>query len=154
MKRFRFIACILAVLLLAGCAASRAHYQHEQARLAAIHAAAGEPVGSFSYLATSIYSWEPLNEHELLIYTRPRKAWLLNVGVCPQLPYAISIGVTSHVGQVSTGLDKVLVGGNNFPCFIQKIQPVDVNELHKKMQARDGAKMMPEKKSSANTDSP
>lgn len=144
MKLYRSIACVLAIALLAGCAASKARYQHEQARLAAIHAAAGKPVGSFNYMVTSMYSWEPLNEHELLIYTRPNKAWLLNVGICPQLPYAISIGITSHVGQVSTGLDKVLVGGGNFPCHIQKIQPVDVDELHKKMEARKGAKVVPE----------
>lgn len=149
MKRYLAIAAVLATLLLvAGCAANRARYQREQARLAAIHAAAGKPVSSFNYMAMTMYSWEPLSEHELLIYTRPNEAWLLDVGLCPQLPYTVAIGLTSHVGQVGTMLDSVLVGGGNFPCTIQRIRPVDVGELKRKMQARDGAKIVPEPASS------
>src|SRR5699024_9080771 len=60
MKRYLAITVVLAALLtLVGCAANHARYQREQARLAAIHAAAGKPVNSFSYTATSMYSWEP-----------------------------------------------------------------------------------------------
>jgi len=149
MKRYLAITVVLAALLtLVGCAANHARYQREQARLAAIHAAAGKPVNSFSYTATSMYSWEPLGEHELLVYTRPNKAWLLDVGLCPQLPYAVAIGLTSHVGQVSSMLDSVLVGGGDYPCSIQRIRPVDVAELKRKMQAREGAKIVPEPASS------
>ncbi|HET7266501.1 MAG TPA: DUF6491 family protein [Oleiagrimonas sp.] len=149
MKMHLAIVSTLAVLLLAGCTAFHARYQREQARLSAIHAAAGKPVSSFNYMATTMYSWEPLNEHELLVYTRPNQAWLLNVGLCPQLPYTVAIGLTSHVGQVSTMLDSVLVGGSSFPCTIQKIQPVDVGELKQRMQARKGAKIVPAPASSA-----
>lgn len=155
MKRYLAIAAtLLALLLVAGCAANHARYQREQARLAAIHAAAGKPVSSFNYMAMTMYSWEPLSEHELLVYTRPDKAWLLDVGLCPQLPYAVAIGLTSHAGQVGTMLDSVLVGGGSFPCSIQKIRPVDVGELKRKMEARKGAKIVPEPASASSSDKP
>lgn len=133
----------LVAWLLGGCAASQARAEHDQARLAAIHAAAGEPVSSFHYMASSLYSWEPLNDNELLIYTRPNEAWLLNVGICPDLPYTVAIGLTEHTGMVNSRLDKVIVQGSNFPCHIQKIQPVDVSQLEQAMQRREGGKMVP-----------
>lgn len=147
MKRYPGITLVLVALLLGGCAFAKANYQHEKAHLAAIHAAAGKPVGSFNDMLTTVYSWEPLNESELLIYTRPHQAWLLNVGLCPQLPYTPTIGLTSHVGQVSVGLDSVLVAHGHFPCTIQKIQPVDVKELHRKMDVHKGGKIVSKKAS-------
>ncbi len=134
---------LASVLLLGACAASQARVERVRAHVAAVHAAAGEPVGSFSYMASSLYSWEPLNENELLVYTRPNRAWLLDVGLCPRLTSAIAIGLTSHVGQVSTSLDKVIVEGANHPCYIQQIRPVDVEQLEKAEQ-RPGGKVVAE----------
>lgn len=144
MKFLRLLSLLVLAMLLGACAANHARAQRDQARLAAVHAAAGKPVGSFNYMMSTLYSWQPLSEHELLIYTRPDKAWLLNVGVCPELPYTPAIGLTSHVGQVSTGLDSVIVNRGNFPCHIQKIQPVDVKLLKQKMAQRPGGKVVPE----------
>lgn len=148
MKLHQVITFALAGLLLAGCAATHARYQREQARLDAIHAAAGKPVGAFNFVARSIWSWEPLSEQELLVYTRPNQAWLLNVGLCPELPYTTSIALTSHVGQVSTMRDSVLVHRGDLPCNIQKIQPVDVAALRKPMPERAGGTVQPEPASS------
>lgn len=136
----RLLVLVLSALLLAACAANQARVQQH---LAAIHAAAGEPVGSFNYMANTLYSWEPLSENELLVYTRPNRAWLLDVGLCPRLPSAFAIGLTSHVGQVSSHLDKVIVQGAMHPCYIQKIRPVDVNRL-KKAEQRSGGKVVAE----------
>ncbi len=149
MKWYQGITFACAALLLAGCAASQARYQQEQARLAAIHAAAGKPVGSFNFFTRTVWSWEPLNEQELIVYTRPNQAWLLNVGLCPQLPYTTSIGLTSHIGQVSTMRDSVLVHGGSFPCTIQKIQPVDVSQLKQQMRQRKGGTIVPESAASS-----
>ena len=143
-KHARLLFLLVPVMLLGACAANHARAQRDQAHLAAVHAAAGKPVGSFNYMMSTLYSWEPLSENELLIYTRPDKAWLLNVGLCQELPYTTAIGLTSHVGQVSTGLDSVVVNRGNFPCRIQKIQPVDVKLLKQKMAQRPGGKMVPE----------
>ncbi|HEX7342089.1 MAG TPA: DUF6491 family protein [Rhodanobacteraceae bacterium] len=152
MKWHGFVVVACAGLMLAGCAASRARHQQERSRLAAIQAAAGKPVGAFDFMTRDLWSWEPLNEHELLVYTRPRQAWLLDVGVCPQLPYTVSIGLTSHVGQVSVMTDSVLVQGGMLPCTIERIRPVDVAKLHKEMQARKGGTMVPERAAHAHAD--
>ncbi len=130
-------------LALAGCAATQARAEREQAHAQAVHAAAGDPVGSFRYMAETLYSWEPLGDREVLIYTRPNRAWLLDVGMCPDLPFSQAIGLTSHTGQVSTGLDSVIVHGGNFPCRIQGIRPVDVKKLRQAADQRSGGKVVP-----------
>ena len=146
MKLLRITLMLATVLLLAACAANRAATtQREQAKLVAVHAAAGEPVNSFNFVTDTLYSWEPLSESELLVYTRPNQAWLLNVGACTELPYAIAIGLTSRLNQVSL-LDRVVLYGNgaNYPCSIRKIQPVNVKQLKRTMEQRPGGKIMPE----------
>lgn len=129
MKNGCLLALALAALLLAGCSTDMARAGRERAQLAAVHAAAGKPVSSFAYVAGTLYSWQPLNEREVLVYTRPRQAWLLNVGLCPELPYTVSLGLTAHVGRVSVLRDSVWVARGRYPCRIQKIQPVDVGKL-------------------------
>ncbi|HEX7339641.1 MAG TPA: DUF6491 family protein [Rhodanobacteraceae bacterium] len=148
MKLFPAGVCALAALLLAGCSLAMPRAEREHAYLAAVHAAAGKPVDSFTFVSGSLYSWRPLDENEVLVYTRPRKAWLLNVGLCPELPYTPTIGLTSHVGRVSVMTDSVLVARGHFPCRIQKIQPVDVDQLKQAMAPRKGGTITPAKASS------
>lgn len=149
MKRLHIGLVLSLVLALGGCAANQERAAQDQAHLAAVHAAAGKPVGSFNFFVSTLYSWEPLGQHEVLVYTRPDRAWLLDVGICPELPYALAIGITSHVGQVSSGIDSVVVGNGNFPCYIQKIRPVDVARLKQHSVPRTGGKMMPESSKAA-----
>lgn len=113
-------------LLCAGCS-SVPYAQRMSERQAAYAAAAGAPVRSFSFF--SLYSWEPLSDTELAVYTQPNKAWLLDLGGCQELLFVNSIGLTSNVNQVMVGFDKVLTGRHNFPCTITRIRPVDVKSL-------------------------
>lgn len=143
MKHAVSVLCGALLLLLAGCATQPASADHDRARLKAIHAAAGDPVSSFSNTVTGLYSWEPLGNSELLIYTRPNRAWLLDLGICPDLPYTPAIGLTTHVGQVSARLDSVIVGRSRIPCRIQSIRPVDVKKLKETMDQRRGGNVVP-----------
>lgn len=113
-------------LLCAGCS-SVPYAQRMSERQAAYAAAAGAPVRSFNFF--SLYSWEPLSDTELAVYTQPNKAWLLDLGGCQELLFVNSIGLTSNVNQVMVGFDKVLTGRHNFPCTITQIRPVDVKSL-------------------------
>jgi hypothetical protein len=97
-------------------------------RQAAYAAAAGAPVNSFRFF-TPLWSWEALGPDQVVIYTRPKQAWLLDVPGCNQLPFANAIGLTSNLNQVSIRFDKVIIDRNTFPCTIQKIRPVDVARL-------------------------
>lgn len=115
-----------AALLLGGCA-SGPRAQRDADHQAAYVAAAGAPVRSFRFF--TLYSWTPLGTSQLVVYTRPNEAWLLDVGNCPDLPFTASIGLTSNINQVMVPFDKVLTGRGNFPCTITQIRPVDVKQL-------------------------
>ncbi|WP_426690310.1 DUF6491 family protein [Rhodanobacter ginsengiterrae] len=117
---------LMLALVTAGCS-SVPYAQRMSQRQAAYAAAAGAPVRSFHYF--SLYSWEPLSDTELAVYTRPNQAWLLELGGCQDLMFTNTIGLTSNINQVMVGFDKVLTGRRNFPCTITGIRPVDVKSL-------------------------
>ena len=120
---------LIAALILALAACSSAPYkQRVSERQAAYAAAAGAPVKYFRFF--TLYSWEPLSDRQLAIYTRPNEAWLLDLGGgCPDISFVNTIGLTSNLNQVMVGFDKVLTGRNNFPCTISQIRPVDMKSL-------------------------
>ena len=64
-------------LLLAGCCQRLVVPSAQSQREAAYAAAAGAPVKSFRFF--NLYSWEPLGDSQLVVYTRPNEAWLLEV---------------------------------------------------------------------------
>lgn len=123
MQVTRFTLLPLAFLVLAGCA-SLPSQQHRSERQAAYLAAAGAPVGNFTF--ASFYSWEPLTEKQLVVYTRPSQAWLLDLYGCQNLLYSDSIALTSNLNQVSTKFDQVLTQRGYVPCTISQIRPVNL----------------------------
>jgi len=134
MRYVRLAYCAACVLAAAACS-SVPYAQRQADRLAEYTAAAGAPVSSFRFL--SLYSWEPLSDTELAVYTRPNQAWLLDIdGGCTALAYTQSIGLTSYMHQVTAGFDKVLTGHRDIPCTIARIRPVDVTHLKEAQKAR------------------
>lgn len=140
MTVMRFLMVVGACAL--GACSSVPSAQHQAERLAAYAAAAGAPVSNFRFL--TLYSWEPLSDTALAVYTRPNEAWLLNVdGGCRDLTFTQSIGLTSNLNQVWVGFDKVLTGRGNFPCTITHIRPLDVRQLRATEQAQRQIKAQP-----------
>jgi len=134
MQFARWVFCTACVLAVGACG-SAPYAQRQAERLAAYTAVAGAPVSSFRFL--SLYSWEPLSDTELVVYTRPNQAWLLEVaGGCTALSYTPSIGITSYLHQVSRNFDKILTGRHNFPCTITGIRPLDITRFKATQQAR------------------
>ncbi|HEY0198752.1 MAG TPA: DUF6491 family protein [Rhodanobacter sp.] len=133
MKSLIPCAALLAIML-AGCSGVPLA-QRESQRQAAYAAAAGASVRSFRFF--NLYSWEPLDNGQMAVYTKPNEAWLLDLGgACPNLEFASAIGLTSQFDQVSVGFDKVLTGRGNYPCTITGIRPVDVSRLKLEQQAQ------------------
>jgi hypothetical protein len=127
MSMIRVLWATTLAALLAACA-SAPYAQRISERQAAYAAAAGAPVRQFRFF--TLYSWEPLSDNQLAVYTRPNEAWLLDLaGGCQDLTFVNSIGLTSNVNQVMVGFDKVLTGRRNFPCTISQIRPIDVKSL-------------------------
>jgi len=125
----RFTIPLACMALLAACATAP---RTPNAQLAMYRAHAGAPVPSFRYLGR-LDSWESLGDRTIAVWTRPREAWLLDLsGPCNGLDFTPVIGLTSQVGQVSAGFDKVLVhdpANFDIPCLIQTIRPLDVNAI-------------------------
>ncbi len=127
MSMIRILLATTLAAMLAACA-SAPYAQRTSERQAAYAAAAGAPVRNFRFF--SLYSWEPLSDSQLAVYTRPNEAWLLDLGGdCQDLAFVNSIGLTSSLNQVMVGFDRVLTGRGNFPCTISQIRPVDVKSL-------------------------
>ncbi|MEO8998165.1 MAG: DUF6491 family protein [Rhodanobacter sp.] len=127
MSMIRILLTTTFAMMLAACA-SAPYAQRTSERQAAYAAAAGAPVRHFRFF--SLYSWEPLSDSQLAVYTKPNEAWLLDLGGgCQDLAFVNSIGLTSNLNQVMVGFDRVLTGRGNFPCTISQIRPVDVKSL-------------------------
>lgn len=123
----RVLLAGIAAAVVAGCS-SVPYAQRLAERQAAYTAAAGAPVNHFSFFVP-MWSWEPLGSDQVVVYTKPKEAWLLDVPGCTELPYANAIGVTSNIHQVSINFDKVVTGRNELACTIRQIRPVDVAKL-------------------------
>jgi len=133
-----FLCSVVALgVVLAGCSGSYA--ERASQRQAAYAAAAGASVRSFHFFSP-LYSWESLSNQQLVVYTQPNQAWLLDVDMCPNLPFANAVGVTSNAHEVSVRFDRILVAGGgpggSLPCIIMQIRPVDLSQLKAARQAQ------------------
>ncbi len=140
MKIFPALPLLVLAVVLAAC--STVSTRDQSTRYAAYQAAAGAPVNHFQFV--NFYSWEPLGEQALAVYTRPRQAWLLDLaGPCRELPFANSVGLSSNANQVWTRFDKVYTGRDYFPCTIARIRPVDVTQLKRAEQQQRQVQVRP-----------
>jgi hypothetical protein len=122
--------------LLAACS-SAPYAQRTQQRQSAYNAAAEAPVRSFRFMTPGIWSWEPLSDTQLVVYTVPNTAYLLDVWSCPNLMWTQqAIGLTSTFREVSVNFDKVLTGRPYGPCMITKIRPIDLSKWKIERQAQ------------------
>jgi hypothetical protein len=121
--------CLAALAMLLGACSSVPYAERMAHRQADYAGSVGAPVASFRY-TTDLYSWEPVGDTQVAVYTKPREAYLLDLGVkCPDLGSNYDIGLTSSFGKVTAGFDKVLSGQRHVPCRIVQIRPVDVPRL-------------------------
>lgn len=120
-----FFSMALAVAL-SGCASNPSMGDSE--RLALYRAHAGAPVQSFHYFG-SIDGWTPLGDSAVAIWTRPNRAYLLELsGTCPDLDFAPAISLTHQSGTVYSRFDKVVplnTTSPSIPCYIRQISPLD-----------------------------
>lgn len=128
------LAALVVAFLLSACATRPGN--REAAALARYEAVAGESVASFRFQRLDGYT--VLGPDRLVIWTRPREAFLLAVDApCSELPWVSAIGLTSSLGSVHARFDAVLAGRER--CRIREIRPVDVKALREaERKARSG----------------
>ena len=130
MKPLQLCFGVLA-LALSACATGR---MSDNEKLALYRSHALPPVESFRYLSR-IDGWTPLGDSALAVWTRPNEAYLLEVdSPCPDLDFALAIGLTSQFGTVHSRFDKVIprtgvAGPQPMPCHIRQIRPLDVKAI-------------------------
>lgn len=90
---------------------------------------AGPAVDSFTYLRP-YYSWKPLGNLQLVVWTDINDAYLITVlPPCVGLDFANGIRVTSASHMVTRGIDAIDFDGQH--CFISQIRPVDYLAMKK-----------------------
>jgi hypothetical protein len=130
------LAAVAVVAALSACTRIGKDYTARmEARQQAYVTAAGEPVNSFHYF--NLWSWEPLSDSALAVYTRPDEAFLLDLdGRCRNLEFTNHIALTSSASEVSARFDRVITGPADAPCFIKQIRPVDIKKLDSPQQGK------------------
>lgn len=84
---------------------------------------AGAPLDRLTWLGR-FDSWESLGNDQLLVFTTPNDAYLIDVTPpCTDLPFVQHIALTSTGSTVSARLDSVIV--NKWQCQIAQIRKVD-----------------------------
>ncbi len=134
MKSRSLIATSVLAGLLVACS-SVPYAKRNSDRLAAYTAAAGAPVKSFRFFSP-LYSWEPLSNTQLVVYTKPKQAYLLDLDACINLQTTNGIGLTSNLGQVAVRFDRVITRSPPVPCVISQIRPIDMAHLKAVQQAQ------------------
>lgn len=130
--------CMAAVLLAVGglsACSNAADMKRTAQRQAEFTAAAGAPQRNFLF-STPLYSWEALGETQLVVYTKPKEAYILDVKACNNLLVTKSIGLTSRLGEVSVNFDRVRTYSPRISCVISQIRPVDMRHLKTAQQAQ------------------
>jgi uncharacterized protein DUF6491 len=143
------LATTVGFVLLASCASST--HQSNQERRAQYAAYAGPPIQQFTWFG-HFDGWEPLGQTDLVVFTTPSDAYLLNVWPPCDLRFAFNgrggetIGVTSTSGTVSAGLDSVIERSPDVGrtvCPINEIRKVDYRRMlaneRRQHQAKKGS---------------
>ena len=134
MKNLGMAAILLAGGVLCGCAMP-ANTRSSAQRQAEYAASAGAPQNTFIF-SSGLYSWEPLGETQLVVYTKPKEAYLIDLKACSNLLTTNSIGLTSRLGQVSVNFDSVRTRPPLISCAISQIRPIDIFRLKAAQQAQ------------------
>lgn len=124
----------LAVMVLAGCSSGGIPKREDETQVRVRFAAyAGEPIDRMTWMG-QYYSWEPIGENQLVVFTTPSDAYLLKVsGPCTDLKFVTSIGLTSTGSVVYSRLDSVKV--RHWRCPIAEIRKVDYRRMRAEMRA-------------------
>ncbi len=124
----KLLFIISALAPLAACAATPTA-QQRAARAARVEAAAGAPVNHIQLLFRGLYGWEMINDHQVVAYVTPKKAYLLDLPPCPGIDHSPAIAISSRMSQISVNFDAITPGNTGVPCRIRQIRPLDMSKL-------------------------
>lgn len=110
-------------LLLVGCATDSGG---RQARSERYNAAASEPIDRIR--AFHIYGWTPIDRNQLVLWARPKEAYLIDFyAPCVGLDFTNQIGLSHFGNTIYARTDSILVPHDR--CRIERIRPIDHEKL-------------------------
>lgn len=130
MKKLLSVVLLSMAFTLALGACSSTPRMTDAERLAFYESHAGEPVNSFR-LFGRLNGWTRVTNSALVVWTRPREAWLLDLTPCADLQFAHSITISHFANTVTARFDTVTPHGagvsrvGQIPCRITQIRPLD-----------------------------
>lgn len=132
----RLVALALTGLLLAACA-NPERAERKAQRLALFEEAAGKPIKSFHFW--NMDRFETLSRTRVVIWTRPNKAFVLDVEEpCVGLEFAHALGVSSTQNRVHNRFDSVFFDDQR--CRIRQIREVDLTFIREWKEHGDGSR--------------
>ena len=118
-----------AMLMLDACATTPKEASAD--KLARYQSFAGEPVRSIPYNATGSHGFDVIDEQHMVVETRPSEGYLFSLsGPCLRDNSAPVLNITSQVGRVSAGFDRVSsLSQPGMTCIVKEIRPLDMKAL-------------------------
>lgn len=118
-----------AMLMLGACATAPKEASAD--KLARYQSFAGEPVRSIPYNATGSHGFDVIDEQHMVVETRPTEGYLFSLsGPCLRNNSAPVLNITSQVGRVSAGFDRVSsLSQPGMTCIVKEIRPLDMKAL-------------------------
>jgi len=118
-----------AMLMLGACATTPKEASAD--KLARYQSFAGEPVRSIPYNATGSHGFDVIDEQHMVVETRPSEGYLFSLsGPCLRDNSAPVLNITSQVGRVSAGFDRVSsLSQPGMTCIVKEIRPLDMKAL-------------------------
>jgi hypothetical protein len=134
--KLKLIPVLVVLASLTACASMQTSQERAE-RAARIEAAAGSPVRYVQLIFNSLYAWDPINDHQVVAYVTPKRAYLLDLPSCPGIEHTPSIVVSSRMERINVNFDTVTPTSTRVPCHIRLIRPLDMGKLK---QANTGIK--------------
>lgn len=130
MKTIHALGLLVAMVSML-CACTTTPRESGAARLARYQSYAGEPVRSIPYNATGSHGFDVIDEQHMVVETRPSEGYLFSLsGPCLRDNSAPVLNITSQVGRVSAGFDRVSsLSQPGMTCIVKEIRPLDMKAL-------------------------
>jgi hypothetical protein len=126
--KLKRVPVLVVLVSLTACASMQSSPQRAE-RAARIEAAAGAPIRYVQLTFGSFYAWDPINDHQVVAYVTPRRAYLLDLPPCPGIEHTPSITISTRMSRINVNFDTVTPSATGVPCHVRQIRPLDMSKL-------------------------
>jgi len=126
--KLKLVPVLVVLASLTACASMQTPQERAE-RAARIEAAAGPPVRYVQLVFGGFYAWDPINDHQVVTYVTPKRAYLLDLPPCPGIEHTPAIAISTRMERINVNFDTVTPSATGVPCHIRQIRPLDMSKL-------------------------